>query len=156
MKDSVTSPAPTTTPIRLMSQPAALTEPSNNTNISESRKSESGISDSRSTSPKPSFGSFLQHNRPSSMFSILRNKSKPDSIPTIATTSPKREKDAIDSIDGKTKACDRAKTFETFVDGEQLKTDSKATEQLGATRDVKNGLRKVKRWFGKKKEDEER
>ncbi|KAJ4355917.1 uncharacterized protein N0V89_003942 [Didymosphaeria variabile] len=155
MKDSATLPVTTTTSCRLLSQPAAPTKPNENIHNSEFRMSESGISDSRSTSPKPSFGSFLQHNRPSSMFSILRNKSKPNSTLTTAAT-PKKGKDVIDPMDGKTKACDRAKTFETFVDGEQLRADPGVAEQVGTTSDVKRGLRKVRGWFGKKKGDEER
>ena len=58
-------------------------------------------------------------------------------------------KDEIDPVDGKTKTCNRTKTFETFVDGGQMSADPGQAEKIGPGHDVRKGLGKIKGMFGK-------
>lgn len=57
----------------------------------------------------------------------------------------------INPVDGKTMACDRAKTFETFVEGGRLTADLGVTEAVGSSGDVRRGLGRVRGWFGRRK-----
>lgn len=87
------------------------------------------------------------------MFGILKNKDR--FSPRKTTTRPISEGPGgqIDPADGKTKGCDRAKTFETFIDKRKMGADHGKTEAIGATYDVKKGLGKLKRLFSNGKID---
>ncbi|KAF2446753.1 hypothetical protein P171DRAFT_482834 [Karstenula rhodostoma CBS 690.94] len=112
----------------------------------------------------PSFGSFISHNQPSSMFAVF-SKTKDTSSPAASTpkkdqsktspaagaVTPKNAAAQIDPADGKTKTCNRAKTFETFVEGGKLTADLGVTEAVGSSSDVRRGLGKVRGWFGRRK-----
>ncbi|KAF9737822.1 hypothetical protein PMIN06_008401 [Paraphaeosphaeria minitans] len=118
----------------------------------------------------PSFGSFISHNQPSSMFAVFSKgqdthsnqvafspvsspakKDTAKAAPTSESVSPRKAGAQIDPVDGKTKMCDRAKTFETFVDGGRLTADLGVTEAVGSSSDVRRGLGKLREWFGRRK-----
>lgn len=61
-----------------------------------------------------------------------------------------KDKHGVDPADGKTRACDRTRTFDTFVDGEQFGV-ARATERVGHTAELLRGLKGLwKKVFGKK------
>ncbi|KAK7189125.1 uncharacterized protein CC84DRAFT_1177343 [Paraphaeosphaeria sporulosa] len=118
----------------------------------------------------PSFASFISHNQPSSMFALFskiqddqpeEDESAPATPPTRDDTSktslpgrvasPKKATAQIDPVDGKTKTCDRGRTFETFVDVGKLTADLGVTEAVGSSSDARRGLGKVRGWVGRRK-----
>jgi hypothetical protein len=59
-----------------------------------------------------------------------------------------KDKHIVDPLDGKTKACNRTKTFDTFVDGQQLGVAGEQ-KKTGHTWDLVRGLGKLRAKLGK-------
>lgn len=62
-----------------------------------------------------------------------------------------QDKHQIDPEDGKTRACDRARTFDTFVDGKKLTDGAGDTPPVGHSASLKRGFGKLKRLLLKSK-----
>ena len=89
------------------------------------------------------------------MFGILRNKGHVSPIKAAEAPSLRKTKDEIDPVDGKTKACDRAMTFESFVERRQIGGEECMMEN-GQKRGVRKGLGKIKGCFGRHEGGERR
>ncbi|KAJ4297946.1 hypothetical protein N0V90_005845 [Kalmusia sp. IMI 367209] len=80
------------------------------------------------------------------MVRFLLNKHKKSSVPTSSgKTTPEKDKHKIDPTDGKTKGCDRTRTFESFIDSGKL-GEAGETEAISHMVDVMKRLKKI---FGK-------
>src|SRR5262245_15656497 len=89
--------------------------------------------------------------RQSAMFFFTRSKQKRhDSSVDGCDNAATKDKHKIDPEDGKTKACNRTKTFDTFINKEQM-AEAGSSENVGHTPEVSRGLKKLwKRVFDKK------
>lgn len=101
-----------------------------------------------STSTTPSLHLETRHPH-SHMLEFLRKRRRtPRASVDTDTQNALKDKHRIDPRDGKTKACDRARTFDSFVEGDQLGT-AKQQKKMGHSWDVVRALQKVKAAFGK-------
>jgi len=83
------------------------------------------------------------------MLNALRNKQKRYVSGDHTAGTALKDKYKIDPVDGKTKACDRAHTFDSFVGGNQH--GAGAAGEAEQDKDKKKGFGKWKGLFGKGK-----
>jgi len=73
------------------------------------------------------------------MFRFRRKRKNDGAAFDTGIPSATKDKHNIDPTDGKTMACNRAKTFDTFLDGERLGVDTEQ-KKTGHTWELARGL----------------
>lgn len=86
--------------------------------------------------------------RLSPMLDFLRKKRNARNSGDNDVRTALKDKHKIDPTDGKTRACDRTRTFDTFVDGEQL-GEATQEKRAGHSWELFRALAKLKKVFRK-------